>query len=143
MKKLYFILFILLTGFSACKDDTPNFDTDPNCEDCVEVAKLSKADGQAYLAIKYNEITSIANGVVCTNAANWKIIAIGSKACGGPTGFIAYEKSINEAAFLKKVKDYTAAQVVFNKKWGIFSTCEIPIEPSGVECVDGKVKFIK
>jgi hypothetical protein len=143
MKKVYFMLLFLSTGFYACKDDNANVDVDPNCADCVEIAKLSNAEGQAYLTTRYNEILSIANGVTCTNAANWKIVAIGSKACGGPTGFIAYEKSINETVFLKKVEDYTKAQADFNKKWGAFSTCDIPIKPSGVECVDGKAKMIK
>lgn len=142
MKNVYLILLTLSIVFSACKDEGTNVDIDKNCVDCVEISKLSNAQGQAYLTTKYNEILKIASEVTCTDASKWIIIPIGAKACGGPTGFITYEKSINEAVFLKKVENYTKAQIIFNKKWGVYSTCDIPVKPSKVECVDGKAKMI-
>lgn len=92
----------------------------------------------------YDEIVSasMVNSTLCTNPAEWTFTAIGSKACGGPTGYIAYSLKINVPEFLKKVENYTNAQNEYNKKWGIISTCEIMNPPSGVDCVNGKPTLI-
>lgn len=85
-----------------------------------------------------SSIKTTAESVTCANPADWKITPIGSKACGGPSGYIAYPIQINEATFLNEVQKYTAATQDFNIKWGIISTCDITIAPSGVSCVGGK-----
>jgi hypothetical protein len=46
--------------------------------------------------------------------------SIGSKACGGPTGFVAYSLKLNTTEFLDKVKKYTIIKK-FNTKWGYFN----------------------
>ncbi len=72
----------------------------------------------------------------CNNASTWAYTPYGSKACGGPQGYIAYPKEI-EVAFLQKVAVYTEAEHTYNIKWGVFSTCDMPREPTGVECLNG------
>jgi len=84
------------------------------------------------------EIKEIAESVECQNANEWKFTAIGSKACGGPTGYIAYSEKIDETEFLELVDAYTKAMNDFNIKWGIFSTCDVEPAPKSVSCVDGK-----
>lgn len=85
----------------------------------------------------YNEIYDLSYSVSCTDANNWDFTAYGSKACGGPQGYIAYPKTIDVEAFLQKVANYTEAENAFNIKWGIVSTCDIPQQPSGVTCENG------
>ena len=131
------MLFLTL-GLTACKDEAKS----PDCKPCQQVALLSREQGQAYLIAQYADIESISTSTPCTDASKWEIIPIGSKACGGPTGFMAYQPSEHGAGFLKKVADYTNAQATFNKKWGVFSDCSLAIKPTKVECVEGKVKLI-
>lgn len=102
---------------------------------------VTKEDEARELAKMRAAIDKVANSVSCTDAADWKFIPIGSKACGGPTGYIAYHKTIDEAAFKKMVDAYTTAQQDFNKKWGVASDCAMVMPPAGVKCEDGKPVF--
>ena len=85
----------------------------------------------------YSEIEKIANSVTCTNSTEWTFTSYGSKACGGPVGYIAYSKNIDTVLFLKKIEALRIAQQKYNEKWGIMSDCSIPQEPSGVACENG------
>lgn len=85
----------------------------------------------------FNEIETIANSVPCTDANDWSYSAYGTKACGGPQGYIAYSNKINHVAFLKKILDYTQLEDVYNKKWGIISTCDTPSQPVEIVCENG------
>ena len=85
----------------------------------------------------FNEIELIANSVDCSNSNDWTYTAYGSKACGGPQGYIAYSTLINEVDFLKKVKHYTKSEDEFNIKWGIISTCEFSQPPVKIVCENG------
>lgn len=126
MKKLSFLVFTICLIFASCSNDENSQEEDSK--------KLEKM---------YNEIivASLANSEPCTNPEEWNIAGIGSKACGGYAGYIVYSKKINNDEFLAKVKKYTDAQSDYNKKWGVFSDCSMAIQPTGVECVDGKAKL--
>jgi hypothetical protein len=41
----------------------------------------------------------------CENSADWAFTSIGSKACGGPTGFVAYSLKLNTTEFPTKLKN--------------------------------------
>jgi hypothetical protein len=127
MKKLSFILFAICLAFASCSND----DNDTKEKEAQELNKM------------HDEIIalSLANSEPCTDSKNWDFTALGSKACGGVASFIVYSKKIDKDAFLLKIKTYTDAQTAFDKKWGIFSTCDIILAPSGVQCVDGKPKL--
>ncbi|MEN2400061.1 hypothetical protein GKZ90_0009745 [Flavobacterium sp. MC2016-06] len=126
MKKLRYILFATCLLFLSCSND-----------------ENSKEEDSKKLEIMYNEIIdlSLVNSQTCTDSKDWSITGIGSKPCGGVTGYIAYSKKVNEPEFLNKVKAYTDAEAVFNGKWKIYSTCEALPPPASVECVDGKPKL--
>ncbi|TKC05478.1 hypothetical protein FA048_17265 [Pedobacter polaris] len=100
-----------------------------------------KQEDKEITALK-KEIENIANQHTCENAGEWKFTAIGSKACGGPTGYIAYAVKIDEAEFLEKVALYTEKQKAYNVKWDVASDCMFVMPPKGIECVDGKPKFV-
>lgn len=85
----------------------------------------------------FNEIESIANSVDCSNSNDWAYTAYGSKACGGPQGYIAYSNKINHVSFLKKILDYTQLENAYNKKWAIISTCDTPSQPIEIVCENG------
>ncbi|TVZ56320.1 hypothetical protein OD91_1604 [Lutibacter sp. Hel_I_33_5] len=82
----------------------------------------------------FAEIQDIANSLSCKDALEWLFTAYGSKACGGPQGYIAYSKKIDTVNFLNKVAIYTEGEKEYNIKWDINSTCDITPQPTGVKC---------
>jgi hypothetical protein len=129
MKNILYILISFSLLLLSCNSD----------ED-----KSSKEEETQNLTTTYDEIItmSMVNTTPCTNSQEWAFTPIGSKACGGPVLFIPYSLKINVSEFLKKVDKYTTAQNEYNKKWGIISTCDVPLSPSSVDCVDGKPTLI-
>jgi len=128
MKKIKFLFIaVSILLFSCNNDDDSSQET--------ENQNLTKM---------YTEIisASMVNITTCPNPTEWSFTAIGSKACGGSTGYIMYSLKINVPEFLKKVENYTNAQTTYNKKWGIISTCEIIPLPTGIDCVKGKPTLI-
>ncbi|MDD7885512.1 hypothetical protein [Flavivirga sp. 57AJ16] len=85
----------------------------------------------------FDEIYKLSTSVSCTDASNWTFTAYGSKACGGPQGYMAYSKQIDTEAFLQKVEEYTNMEKGYNIKWEIVSTCDLPRQPKEVVCVNG------
>jgi len=129
MKKMLFTLTTIVLILSltwGCSDD--------------RLEPMQNAD-QAGLDNLYSDIQKTANQFACENAGEWKFTAIGSKACGGASGYIAYSVKIDESSFLKKVEQFTKLQADYNKKWGVFSDCALVIQPKGVTCDNGKPKF--
>lgn len=115
------------------------------CSDTKSIIDKKEATDQETdqqeLITLFSEIKTEAESISCINANEWSFTAYGSKACGGPQGYIAYPKS-NETLFLEKVTIYTNLEKAYNKKWNIFSTCDIAAKPTGVECKNGKPNLI-
>jgi hypothetical protein len=82
----------------------------------------------------FNEIYVMATSESCQDANDWSFTAYGSKACGGPQGYLAYPNSINVNLFLEKVAAYTQKEKEYNIKWDVISTCDLPAQPTGVKC---------
>lgn len=101
-------------------------------------AKVDEAD----LLAMSQEITALSTSITCTDASEWSITAVGSKACGGPSGYIAYSQQIDTVAFLDKVEEYTQANKVYNEENGIVSDCAIEPIPVGVVCSDGEAQLV-
>lgn len=85
----------------------------------------------------FDQIQALSIGVSCSNSSNWTFTAFGSKACGGPKGFIPYSKEIDTDSFLQKIEEYTKLEKQYNIKWKIISTCDITNSPVEVECQNG------
>jgi hypothetical protein len=138
MKKFNLLYLFCLFSFFGCKDD--HNIVDESCAPCV-IDNFNKAEGTQYLNGKYAELQAISVSVPCVDDSNWDVVAVGSKACGGPTGYIAYAKTIDKTSFLKKVDFFTEAQKAYNNKWNVVSDCAMVMPPKSVSCVDGKPKF--
>ncbi len=102
----------------------------------------TKQEDEIELSTLKSELNKMTNQFACENSADWNFVAIGAQSCGGPTGFIAYSKKIDETAFLDKVNSYTKKQQAFNIKWKILSNCALLAAPKSIECVSGKPKFV-
>lgn len=117
------VLFCLLT---ACKDTFEN----------------SMANDQRKLDSELLEIKNMVQKISCVADSEWRITPIGSKGCGGPTGYISYSVEIDTTIFLKKVNEYTTGQKEFNNRWGTVSDCSIPQKPKSIVCENGRPKFV-
>ncbi|WP_296704672.1 hypothetical protein [Algoriphagus sp.] len=122
MKKLIFPLLFLLSSCQLINEDSRTYDL-------TELEEL------------YEKIVSISESKVCTNPSQWKFTAIGNKACGGPTSYIAYSSEINESEFLDLVAQYTKLQKEYNSKNNIGSDCSFVSPPSEIKCENGKAVF--
>ena len=126
MKKLNFIGIALLIGI---------------CFSCNNDDALTQEQQAQNLDQMFSEIEILATSENCDDSAEWTFTSYGSKACGGPLGFIAYPINIGTELFLKKIEEYTAAQQEFNQKWGIVSDCYVPSQPSEIICKNGSPVF--
>ena len=90
----------------------------------------------ADLEQQLSEILAIAGSVPCEDPAQWSFTAYGSKACGGPQGYLAYPFTIDLDRFLALVETHRLAENQYNLDFNITSTCDLPAEPTGVDCVN-------
>ena len=118
MKNTLWIFLFLLTASFSCEDNE-NIITD---QDLVELER---------------EIIALSESVSCTNSSQWEFTAMGSKACGGPTRYIAYHRSISED-FLDLVSQFTALQSQYNQRNNVVSDCMLLVPPKSVTCEGGK-----
>lgn len=119
---MLFLSVLWFTGCSLLENDSENY-------------KLEEIE------VLYNEIVTLSESVPCNNSAEWKITPMGSKACGGPTRYIAYHQSV-ESRFVDLVAQYTKLQAEYNRKNNIVSDCALVAEPKGIVCENGKPVFI-
>ncbi|MES2418572.1 MAG: hypothetical protein V4541_10335 [Bacteroidota bacterium] len=124
MNKFLFIVFICLI-FSACKKEIS-----------------TKQEDEQELSALLQQIKAKSEPFKCENAADWKFIAYGSKACGGPIGYLPYSTKIDTPAFFSLVNKYGVLQNEFNHKWSIASDCALARQPKSIVCEDGKPKLI-
>lgn len=82
------------------------------------------------------EIIALSESVACSNSSEWQFTAMGSKACGGPTRFIAYHQSVAED-FLDLVNQYTRLQEEYNLRYNVVSDCMLLASPRSVTCEAG------
>ena len=122
----YLTLVCLLPLFFSCESE----EYDERGAEEKQLAKL------------YGEIETLSKQEPCEDAVEWSYTEIGSKPCGGPSGYIAYSNRIDTEYFLERVALYTTLQDEFNKKWGVNSDCAVEPAPIGVECVDGEAQLI-
>lgn len=90
----------------------------------------------------YKEMVSLSESQTCSDSEEWLFTAYGSKACGGPIGYIAYSKKIDQNYFLGLVDRFTELQAEYNRKTGAVSDCALAVRPTRVTCENGKPKFI-
>lgn len=89
----------------------------------------------------HSDIKAMANSEKCTNGSDWKTVAVGVKACGGPVEYIAYSMKIDEKSFLEKVDVYNKKSVEYNKKYNLVSDCMLILQPEKIDCENGNPVF--
>jgi len=90
----------------------------------------------ADLEYQWSQILALAQSVPCEDPAQWAYTPYGNQACGGPQGYLAYPLTIDVDRFLNLVEQYRQAENQYNIDFNIVSSCALPAEPTGVDCVD-------
>ena len=125
----YIVIFFMSFLFSiSCTDETAEQE---NMEEKTQEEEIQD------LEQLFDEIEDVSLSISCEDVTDWAFVAYGSKACGGPQGYIAYSTTIDVTQFLQLVEDYTATEDAFNQRWGVISDCAIFSPPSSVICRDG------
>ena len=127
MKKLSFIVFVIFFITVSCSND-----------------EESQNEDSQKLEVMHNEIIalSLSTSQACTNPEEWDFTRISASPCGGVNAYVIYSKKIDKTKFLAKVNEYLKAQTAYNEKWKIIGTCDLLMPPSGIECAEGKPKFV-
>lgn len=120
MKKPYFLLFTACLIFMAfqCEDDS-----NPTME----------YEQSALIASK-KIIEDLAAASVCNESTECKLIAFGSKPCGGPWSYLVYSTSIDINELEKLVEEFNQNEEAFNQKWGVVSDCSAVLPPTSLNC---------
>ncbi|QED38575.1 hypothetical protein FK178_12985 [Antarcticibacterium arcticum] len=105
-----------------------------SCEQLANEAEVTSVQ----LEQELDQIKNFIAKTNCSGSTDCRFIAFGSKACGGPQGYLLYSSGIDEEALKKMVAQYTAAEDKYNKANGIISDCSLPTPPSKMGCEDGK-----
>lgn len=124
MKPLHFfklILTFVLLVFLSCSSD------DEQANDLEE---------------QFTALTVLSESVVCEDSSDWRFAGIGSKPCGGPTGYIAYSIKIDTVGFLNQLENYNEAVRARNEREGLISDCAVEPAPTTIQCQDGKAVLI-
>ena len=104
---------------------------------CSKQETLTPAVDDQKLEQLGKEIQDFAKNKTCAGGDDCKTMAMGSKACGGPTSYIIYALSkTDEKQLSEKVKQYTDFQKELNIKHNRTSDC-LFLSPPTVDCLNG------
>lgn len=115
-------LFFLLSAFQ-CEDDT----TSLTCEE-----KMSQ------LSAMEMSIQNLADTSVCNENFECRSVALGSKPCGGPWGYLVYSTSIDTLKLNTLVEKYNQFEAKINEECERFSDCAMVNPPERLECQNNR-----
>ncbi|MDO7172249.1 hypothetical protein [Mariniflexile sp. AS56] len=101
---------------------------------CDEDAVSTQETEQQDLNMSKKAIEDLASTSICNDTFTCKYMALGSKPCGGPWGYLVYSSSINFEKLENMVAIYNKNEADFNKKWGIISDCAFATPPTSLKC---------
>ena len=107
-------------------------DSRPAAASAVPPRQAAAADPSAAL---YVELQRAIGGAACRDDAQCRTLALGSKACGGPEGYIAWSVATGDAKQIEAAAErYRQARQARNQRLGLVSDCAMVPEPT-VRCV--------
>jgi hypothetical protein len=67
----------------------------------------------------------------CAKASDCRIAPLGWRGCGGPRAYLAYCAATTDSATLfRKLDELKEAEMAYNRKSGMISTCEMRLPPT-------------
>jgi len=107
------------------------------------VSGCEQADNEQEITAKNLEkqlagIQSFISADSCSETDQCSFLAYGSKACGGPQGYLLFSNQVDVEALTKMVEEYNKAEDAYNRKFGVSSDCMFITPPPQIACENGK-----
>ena len=91
------------------------------------------ADDTTRLAQMEREARALVRNSGCVAASSCRVAPVGSRACGGPREYVVYcAASTDTVALLRKLEELERAEMDYNQRTGMVSTCEMRLPPGVV-----------
>jgi hypothetical protein len=98
----------------------------------------SDVSDQAALKSMREEITKLIGDPRCVNLVHCRVLALGSRPCGGASEYVAYSSTTGNREVLEaKAYEYTFLQEEVNRKTAAIGACSVLAEPK-VACTRGR-----
>lgn len=119
--KSFIFLLILTLGFAGCDEVKSD----------QELTRLA-------LEEQLQDIYAFLDNKNCSKDSECVFMPYGSKACGGPRGYLLFSSETDVRTLQKMVEKHRKAEASYNKQNHIISDCSIPVPPEKIACKDGK-----
>ncbi|MFB9245889.1 hypothetical protein IV454_11865 [Massilia antarctica] len=131
--RLWFAAALIAAG-TACSEPSNT----PAAATPAKPAAAAPVAASAPAASLGARITAEIGDLACDNASQCRTLPVGSKACGGPAGYLPWSaKRSNGELLARLAAEQAAAEKKVNEKSGVMSTCSIEQDP-GATCSAGK-----
>jgi hypothetical protein len=146
--RLSVIALLLPLCLSACSDTATTSNSEQLSPAPAVLAKskqATKLDPQMQeqptrenIQKAHQQLKTLTADSQCDNSAQCKVVAVGSRACGGPSSYLVYSnKTANEQAVEQLSKKITSLESQFNAENSMVSICQHLMAP-GAQCVENK-----
>jgi len=105
-----------------------------SCQNTDDVQSVTLQD----LELQFEAIQELVSQSNCSENSQCSYLAYGSKACGGPQGYLVFSSDIDVNKLEVMVTKYSEDENTYNKQNGIISDCSFPLPPENLSCKDGK-----
>jgi hypothetical protein len=100
----------------------------------------ARLDDTVRLARLEREARALLSTTGCQSAASCRTAPVGARGCGGPRSYVVYcPASTDTVALLRKLEELKRAEMEYNERAGVVSTCEMRMPPAvavqGGSCV--------
>ena len=103
----------------------------------LAAAAASASDEEA-LDNLHQQIVAIIGEPRCENIVHCRLLALGSRPCGGPAEYLAYSSIAGKREVLEaKAYEYGFLQEEVNRARGLSGTCDVLAQPR-LACVNGR-----
>ena len=116
---------ILLIAGAACA--TPA----QRGQDTTASGEPAPVDDRVLLARLEQEARALVQTNGCETATSCRTAPVGWRGCGGPREYVVYcPASTDSVALFRKLDDLKRAEMAYNAKAGMMSTCEMRLPPT-------------
>ena len=91
----------------------------------------SMDDYQSRRSVAMDRLTDAVGEARAGDASACRALAVGAKACGGPTAYVVFSSTATDPAEAERLAgEVTALDRAANDQFGLVSTCEMLMEPA-------------
>jgi hypothetical protein len=102
------------------------------------MSALAAGSDEEALDTLHQQIIAMIGEPRCENIVHCRLLALGSRPCGGPTEYLAYSSIVGKREVLEaKAYEYGFLQEELNRAHGVSGTCEVLAQPK-LACVNGR-----